>query len=115
MHRSSAPSSFLAMLEKQLVSSNPVSPCSSSKSTSPNPTKTKKHKFKAAETEIINVQRQILTQLTQLTGVHAKILTHLETRNELEREKLELKKKELNGSMSRSQPFSIHQDDPVKQ
>ena len=110
MHQSSSSSSLLAMLEEQPVSPNPVSPCSSSKSVSPNPTKTKKHKFKAVETEIIDVQRQILTQLI---SVHAKILTQLETRNELEREKLELKK-ELNGSMSGSQPFSIHQDDPVK-
>ena len=82
-----------------------------SKSVSPNLTKTKKHKFKAAESEIIDVQRQILTQLT---SVHAKILTQLETRNELESEKLELKK-DLNGSMSGSQPFSSIQDNPVKQ
>ena len=51
---------------------------------------------------MIDVQRQILTQLTQLASVHAKILTQLETRNKLEREKLELKKKGLNGSMSGS-------------
>ena len=113
MHQSSLPSSsFLAMLKEQLVSSNPVSPCSSGISVLPNPTETKKHKFKAAETEIIDVQRQILTQLT---SAQAKILTHLETRNELKKEKLELKKKELNRSMNGSQPFSIHQDNPVKQ
>ena len=62
------------------------------------PTQIQKKKV-TTEYEIVEVQKQILLQLTQLQSTHGKILKELEKRNELEIEKLEIKKRKL-GSQS---------------
>ena len=58
-----------------------------------------KKKKVTTDYEIVEVQKQILLQLTQLQSTHGKILKELEKRNELEIEKLEIKERKL-GSQS---------------
>ena len=93
--------SFLGLLHA------PVSPATSTQSTSSAKTVTVKKIKASPEAEIVQVQKQILLKLTELTTIHSGILRQLQRRNDLEAGKLHNESTEITGS----QLFTFHQDD----
>ena len=88
--------SFLELLHA------PVSPATSTAK------KVTVKKIKASpEAEIVQVQKEILLKLTELTTIHSGILRQLQRRNDLEAGKLHNESTEITGS----QLFTFHQDD----
>ena len=93
--------SFLELLHA------PVSPATSTQSTSSAKKVTVKKIKASPEAEIVQVQKEILLKLTELTTIHSRILKQLQRRNDLEAGKLHNESTEITGS----QLFTFHQDD----
>ena len=93
--------SFLELLRA------PVSPATSTQSTSSAKKVTVKKIKASPEAEIVQVQKEILLKLTELTTIHSGILKQLLRRNDLEAGKLHNESTEITGS----QLFTFHQDD----
>ena len=92
--------SFLELLHA------PVSRATSTQSTSSAKKVTVKKIKASPEAEIVQVQKEILLKLTELT-IHSGILKQLQRRNDLEAVKLHNESTEITGS----QLFTFHQDD----
>ena len=85
----------------------PVSPATSTQSTSSAKKVTVKKIKASPEAEIVQVQKEILLKLTELTTIHSGILRQLQRRNDPEAGKLHNESTEITGS----QLFTFHQDD----
>ena len=93
--------SFLELLHA------PVSPATSAQSTSSAKKVTVKKMKASPEAEIVQVQKEILLKLTELTTIHSGILKQLQRRSDLEAGKLHNESTEITGSKL----FTFLQDD----
>ena len=85
----------------------PVSAATSTQSTSSAKKVTVKKIKASPEAEKVQVQKEILLKLTELTTIHSGIMRQLQRRNDLEAGKLHNESTEITGS----QLFTFHQDD----